>query len=288
MQDIDGDVAEVLSYHGLLPIEEIVTAITDFIPADDVKLCRKYLFESAKGVYYEPLENENQSQTVTLRLKSRRGITARATRARDVVQLFRYISGFVNTFPRDILAAAQCPVHTQTQASYQSETTNTQNDEPIYDNDMTRGDGQADMDIHVSRPITEFADRCRDHGPLTRYVKLQVAHAPGMPGTFSPAADFKGNRKLAIPTCITARAWRTCRDACRDRAPAVTGKTFPAFPAHAHLQFCVSGKRPMTGQSWICKVNYILHWMKSKVSNLVRRTTAYLQTTQMDQANKIQ
>ena len=71
------------------------------------------------------------------------------------------------------------------------------------------------------------------HGPLTRYVKLQVAHAPGMPGTFSPAADFKWNRWLAIPACITARAWRTCCDACRDRSPAVTGKTFPAFPAHA-------------------------------------------------------
>ena len=84
------------------------------------------------------------------------------------------------------------------------------------------------------------------HGPLTRYVKLQVAHAPGMPGTFSPTADFKWNRWLAIPACITARAWRTCRDACRDRSPAVTGKTFPAFPAHAHPQFCVSGKRPMS------------------------------------------
>ena len=24
------------------------------------------------------------------------------------------------------------------------------------------------------------------HGPLTRYVKLRVAHTPGMPGTFSP------------------------------------------------------------------------------------------------------
>ena len=83
------------------------------------------------------------------------------------------------------------------------------------------------------------------NGPLTRYVKLQVAHAPGMPGTFSPAADFKGNRKLAIPACITARAWRTCRDACRDRLPAVTGKAFPAFPAHAHPQYCLSGKRPM-------------------------------------------
>ena len=83
------------------------------------------------------------------------------------------------------------------------------------------------------------------HGPVTRYVKLQVAHAPGMPGTFSPAADFKGNRLLAIPACTTARAWRTCRDACRDRWPAVTGKTFPAFPAHAHPHFCVSGKRPI-------------------------------------------
>ena len=31
------------------------------------------------------------------------------------------------------------------------------------------------------------------HGPLARYVKLQVAHVPGMLGTFSPAADFKGN-----------------------------------------------------------------------------------------------
>ena len=24
------------------------------------------------------------------------------------------------------------------------------------------------------------------HGPLIRYVQLGVAHAPGMPGTFSP------------------------------------------------------------------------------------------------------
>ena len=30
------------------------------------------------------------------------------------------------------------------------------------------------------------------HGPLTIYVKLQVAHAPGMPGTFSsPPASKK-------------------------------------------------------------------------------------------------
>ena len=68
-----------------------------------------------------------------------------------------------------------------------------------------------------------------------------------MPGTFSPASEFKGNRKLAIPVCITAHASRTCCDACRDCLPAVAGKTFPAFPAHAHPQFDVFGKRPIAG-----------------------------------------
>ena len=47
--------------------------------------------------------------------------------------------------------------------------------------------------------------------PLAWYTQLPVAHAPGMPGT------FPGHRMLAIPTCITTRAWRTCREACRDR-----------------------------------------------------------------------
>ena len=63
---------------------------------------------------------------------------------------------------------------------------------------------------------------------------------------FSPVADFKGNRWLAIPVYIAARATRTCRDACWDRLPVVAGKTIPAFPAHAHPQFYVSGKRPIS------------------------------------------
>ena len=44
-----------------------------------------------------------------------------------------------------------------------------------------------------------------------RCVKLRVAHAPVMPGTF-----FQPPR-LTILTCIKARAWRTCCDACRGR-----------------------------------------------------------------------
>ena len=64
-----------------------------------------------------------------------------------------------------------------------------------------------------------FAD-----GPLTRYVKLQVAHAPGMPGTFSrhwlqrkPLISDPG---MHHRTCATYVLW------C---------KTFPVFPAHAQL-----------------------------------------------------
>ena len=52
------------------------------------------------------------------------------------------------------------------------------------------------------------------HGHLTRYVNLCVAHAPDMPGT-----------------------WRKCRDACRDRLPAVAGKTFPVPGACATRVF---------------------------------------------------
>ena len=43
-------------------------------------------------------------------------------------------------------------------------------------------------------------------------------------------------RSFARPACITARASRTCRDACRDRLPTAAGKKFPAFPAHAILR----------------------------------------------------
>ena len=68
--------------------------------------------------------------------------------------------------------------------------------------------------------------RHRAHGPHTRYLKLRVAYAPGMPGTFCPPPT-------SIPVCITTRTQRTCRDACRDHQTALAGKMFPEFLAHA-------------------------------------------------------
>ena len=85
---------------------------------------------------------------------------------------------------------------------------------------------------------------------------------------FFPSRNFKGNRYLAIPECITARASRTCRDACRDRLPAVAGKTFPAFPAHA---------QPAIVRIWqeahaLRRQTPIYSWIISRTADLQRTT----------------
>ena len=54
------------------------------------------------------------------------------------------------------------------------------------------------------------------HGPPTRYVKLWVAHAPGMPGTFSRPPRVS-DVNMHHDTCVAL----VC-DACRDRNPAVS------------------------------------------------------------------
>ena len=44
--------------------------------------------------------------------------------------------------------------------------------------------------------------RCVMHGPLTRYVKLRVAHATGMPGTPSPPPQVS-DPNMHHGTCVT-------------------------------------------------------------------------------------
>ena len=61
-----------------------------------------------------------------------------------------------------------------------------------------------------ARSIREFSlslhgARC-DDGPLTRYVKLWVAHAPGMPGTFSPTPRVS-DPDMHHGTCVTHVPW---------------------------------------------------------------------------------
>ena len=105
--------------------------------------------------------------------------------------------------------------------------------------------------------FVEYKDRFilyrQCHGPLTSYVKLRVVHAPVMPGTFSR------HRGLAIPTCITARAWSTYRDACRVRWLKVfievgDGENVPGIPgACATRIFTYLIRSPWLLMSWQCK-----------------------------------
>ena len=48
----------------------------------------------------------------------------------------------------------------------------------------------------VDTRINFIRGRCLHHGSLTRYGKLQIAHGPGMPGTFSPTPTSKGTASL--------------------------------------------------------------------------------------------
>ena len=70
------------------------------------------------------------------------------------------------------------------------------------------------------------------HGPLTRYVKLRVAHAPGMPGTFS-RHRLQRKRLVSDPgmhhgTCVAYVPW--CMSGSLNHGG---WETFPEFPAYA-------------------------------------------------------
>ena len=86
------------------------------------------------------------------------------------------------------------------------------------------------------------------HGPLARYVRLLVAHAPGMPGTFSQPLRIcdpdmhHGTFVTHVPCCIPGSLtsgflWSRWR-----------GKRPRYFRRMRNPQFYVSGKRPIITQ----------------------------------------
>ena len=136
--------------------------------------------------------------------------------------------------------------------SYQSHVLNEKNGDmshwsPVMAEKAVDHRGASLLDIFHYDPRMEI----RLHGPLARYVKSRFAYAPGMPGKFPPT-ELKWNRLLAISACITARAWRTCRDAWRDRQPAVAGVNVPGIPgACANHNFMYLARDPWSPEiSW--------------------------------------
>ena len=65
---------------------------------------------------------------------------------------------------------------------------------------------------------------CRERFPRRRFQRKLLVSDPGI---------HHGPCVTHVPWCMSGSL--TCVD----------GKTFPAFPAHAHPRFCISGKRPI-------------------------------------------
>ena len=93
------------------------------------------------------------------------------------------------------------------------------------------------------------------YGPFASYVKFRVAHAPGMPGTFSPPPPVS-DPDMHHGTCVTHVPW--CMPGSLNSGfplKSVAGKTFPAFQAHAQPSHWNEGiqtdTRCSTNEGWI-------------------------------------
>ena len=112
------------------------------------------------------------------------------------------------------------------------------------------------------------------YGPLARYVKLRVRMRREC------RERFPRHRRWAIPTCITARASRTCRDACRDRQLSVSFEIGGGEKRSRHsrrmrnLQFYVSGKRPMPSKHNMHPITHPSPQFESRLHLCKRRLPA--------------
>ena len=99
--------------------------------------------------------------------------------------------------------------------------------------------------VHSSFKTMSVKRTSTDHGPLTRYVILWVAHAPGMPGTFSPPPRFD-DPDMHHDTCVTHVPW--CMSGSLTSGflwSRWRGKRSRHSRRMRNPLFCVSGKRSM-------------------------------------------
>ena len=82
------------------------------------------------------------------------------------------------------------------------------------------------------------------YGPLTRYVKLRVAHAPGMPVTFPPPPRVS-DPDMHHGTCVSHAPWCMQRSQTRGFLSRWRGKHSRHSRRMHNPQYYVSGKRPM-------------------------------------------
>ena len=129
---------------------------------------------------------------------------------------------------------------------------------------------------------------CDSHGPLTRYINY------GLCMRWECWERLPCHSGLAIPKRIRARAWRTCRDACRDRYLAVSlevggGENVPGIPGACATQdfaYLVRGpwltpcwillhRNKYNGENFEAELNFLwrfgIFWVLTKLMSLLER-----------------
>ena len=94
----------------------------------------------------------------------------------------------------------------------------------------------------VNRQIIRLLIR---HGPLARYVKLWVVHAPGMPGTFSSSPRVS-DPDMHHSMCVTHALWCVSESLTSGSLWSRWRGKRSRYSRRMHNpQFYVSGKRPI-------------------------------------------
>ena len=100
------------------------------------------------------------------------------------------------------------------------------------------------------------------HGPLTRYAKFRVAHAPGMPGTFSPPPRVS-DPDMHHGTCVTHVPWCMLGSLTSGFLwSRWRGKRSRHSRRMRNPQFYLSGKRPMPETPTNVPISAIKLWRK--------------------------
>lgn len=106
LQDIDGQVAQILSESEMNPKGSIVESLVFEIDPDEILEARETLFKYAQGRYDEQLDMVGIQEPASLCMEVRKGDKAPVANAKDVCDLFMYSAGLISHFPREILSSS--------------------------------------------------------------------------------------------------------------------------------------------------------------------------------------
>ena len=111
------------------------------------------------------------------------------------------------------------------------------------------------------QPLREMCTGALLVTEIIKWASYQIRKIAGCASPGNAGNVFPRHRGLVIPTCITPRAWRTCRDAWRDRYLMVSfevsdGGNAPGIPgAYANSNFTYLARG-----SWIHTYNLGFLW----------------------------